>query len=144
MPKNLRALPKFAKSRLPVDVRRSKTCLLWEKGEKIARRGKREGPFTLHEIFSSVHRLPAHRHTIRSLVQCSLTIQFILSVVGYIFFSLFSCDIIVFAKLPAYSYSFIRCKLRPKSSTKSTLLRNGPGKNDSNNGNEHVGMQKRC
>ena len=24
------------------------------------------------------------------------------------------------------------------------LLRNGPDKNDSNNGNEHVGMQKRC
>ena len=23
-------------------------------------------------------------------------------------------------------------------------LRNGPDKNDSNNGNEHVGMQKRC
>ena len=23
-------------------------------------------------------------------------------------------------------------------------LRNGPNKNDSNNGNEHVGMQKRC
>ena len=25
-----------------------------------------------------------------------------------------------------------------------SLLRNGPDKNDSNNGNEHVGMQKRC
>ena len=25
-----------------------------------------------------------------------------------------------------------------------TQLRNGPDKNDSNNGNEHVGMQKRC
>ena len=24
------------------------------------------------------------------------------------------------------------------------ILRNGPDKNDSNNGNEHVGMQKRC
>ena len=24
------------------------------------------------------------------------------------------------------------------------VLRNGPDKNDSNNGNEHVGMQKRC
>ena len=24
------------------------------------------------------------------------------------------------------------------------LLRNGPDKNDSNNGNGHVGMQKRC
>ena len=24
------------------------------------------------------------------------------------------------------------------------LLRNGPEKNDSNNGNEHVGMQKGC
>ena len=24
------------------------------------------------------------------------------------------------------------------------LLRNGPDKNDSNNGNEHAGMQKRC
>ena len=23
-------------------------------------------------------------------------------------------------------------------------LRNGPDKNDSNNGNEHVGLQKRC
>ena len=23
-------------------------------------------------------------------------------------------------------------------------LRNGPDKNDSNNGNEHLGMQKRC
>ena len=26
----------------------------------------------------------------------------------------------------------------------AALLRNGPDKNDSNNGNEHVGMQKRC
>ena len=26
----------------------------------------------------------------------------------------------------------------------SGILRNGPDKNDSNNGNEHVGMQKRC
>ena len=25
-----------------------------------------------------------------------------------------------------------------------SLLRNGPAKNDSNNGNEHAGMQKRC
>ena len=24
------------------------------------------------------------------------------------------------------------------------MIRNGPDKNDSNNGNEHVGMQKRC
>ena len=24
------------------------------------------------------------------------------------------------------------------------VLRNGPDKSDSNNGNEHVGMQKRC
>ena len=27
---------------------------------------------------------------------------------------------------------------------KRQSLRNGPDKNDSNNGNEHVGMQKRC
>ena len=30
------------------------------------------------------------------------------------------------------------------SSKIDTLLRNGLDKNDSNNGNEHVGMQKRC
>ena len=28
--------------------------------------------------------------------------------------------------------------------TLHTLLRNGPDKNDNKNGNEHVGMQKRC
>ena len=27
---------------------------------------------------------------------------------------------------------------------RKNVLRNGPDKNDSNNGNEHVGMQKRC
>ena len=27
---------------------------------------------------------------------------------------------------------------------KTLVLRNGPDKNDSNNDNEHVGMQKRC
>ena len=30
------------------------------------------------------------------------------------------------------------------SSHSVSQLRNGPDKNDSNNGNEHVGMQKRC
>ena len=36
----------------------------------------------------------------------------------------------------------------PKDFNQSTslkrYLRNGPDKDDSNNGNEHVGMQKRC
>ena len=27
---------------------------------------------------------------------------------------------------------------------KKAHLRNGPDKNDNNNGNEHIGMQKRC
>ena len=31
-----------------------------------------------------------------------------------------------------------------KKDTCTVWLRNGPEKNDSNNGNEHVGMQKRC
>ena len=35
-----------------------------------------------------------------------------------------------------YSYQF--------TSWGSWILRNGPDKNDSNNGNEHFGMQKRC
>ena len=32
----------------------------------------------------------------------------------------------------------------PNSGSLSVELRNGPDKNDSNNGDEHVGMQKRC
>ena len=49
---------------------------------------------------------------------------------------------------------FQRCsrpKAEPQSNEKTIgvgsfglLLRNGPAKNDSNNGNEHVGMLKRC
>ena len=31
-----------------------------------------------------------------------------------------------------------------KQMNKKMQLRNGPDKNDSNNGNKHVGMQKRC
>ena len=36
----------------------------------------------------------------------------------------------------------LKLLLSPQFNTCS--LRNGPDKNDSNNGNEHVGMQKRC
>ena len=31
-----------------------------------------------------------------------------------------------------------------RNSINDAFLRNGPDKNDSNNGNEHVGMQKKC
>ena len=50
-----------------------------------------------------------------------------------------------------FSQGCSRPKAEPQSNEKTIgvgslglLLRNGPAKNDSNNGNEHVGIQKRC
>ena len=44
---------------------------------------------------------------------------------------------IMLIKIEVIQYFFASSKI-------DTLLRNGLDKNDSNNGNEHVGMQKRC
>ena len=42
------------------------------------------------------------------------------------------------------AYSSILDKSFSAPTAEDRILRNGPDKNDSNNGNEHVGMQKRC